>query len=130
MSKCTLPQVESTNDGITIQNDYWVVRQDLQQGGAIQSIIFRNGSGRNVLQEPVSCYVDTLGDPLSFMSAGTRPECGPEDALFSSIYDPNPKVEIDSLKGFPVITILGELKNSKGEGSGIHYQERSEYHAF
>lgn len=130
MSKCTLPQVESTNGGITIQNDYWVIRQDLQQGGAIQSIIFHNGSGKNLLQEPVSCYVDTLGDPLSFMSAGTRPGCGPEDALFSSIYDQNPKVEIDSLKGFPVITILGELKNSKGEGSGIHYQERSEYHAF
>jgi len=45
-------------DRVEATSDYWRLRFDLHNGGALSSIVFRHGSGRNVLLKPFRTYVD------------------------------------------------------------------------
>jgi hypothetical protein len=47
---------------ITVRSPWWEVGFDLHRGGALDSIVFPHGSGRNVLLEPLSTSVDNWSD--------------------------------------------------------------------
>ncbi|HRR96459.1 MAG TPA: hypothetical protein P5150_07015, partial [Candidatus Ratteibacteria bacterium] len=130
MKKYSIPKLQHKGHLLKVFTDYWKVEQDINRGGSIVSIVFVNGSGKNILRKPLLSYVDKMGDVLSFMSAGKRPEHSEEELFFSTSSEKKPKVEIDKTSaGFPIIISSGFLYNNKGETTGISYSEQCEYHS-
>ncbi|HOV22589.1 MAG TPA: DUF6259 domain-containing protein [bacterium] len=130
MKKYSIPKLQHKGHLLKVFTEYWEVEQDINRGGSIVSIVFVNGSGKNILRKPLLSYVDKMGDVLSFMSAGKRPEHSEEKLFFSTSSEKKPKVEIDKTSaGFPIIISSGFLYNNKGETTGISYSEQCEYHS-
>ncbi len=50
------------NDRVKVISDYWRVEFDLRSGGALDTIAFLHGSGKNLLVEPFRTYVDRWSD--------------------------------------------------------------------
>ncbi len=52
----------SDKDRVKVTTDYWRLEFDLRNGGALDTIVFPHGSGKNLLTEPFRAYVDELSD--------------------------------------------------------------------
>src|ERR1035441_3416925 len=49
---------EAPGDRVKVTTDHWRMEFDLRNGGALDSIVFFHGSGKNVLVRPFRTYVD------------------------------------------------------------------------
>jgi len=52
----------SVRDRVKVTTDYWRLEFDLRNGGALDTIVFPHGSGKNVLVEPFRVNVDDWSD--------------------------------------------------------------------
>ena len=63
----------AAGDRVTVSSDYWRLEFDLRSGGALSSIVFPHGSGRNLLRAPFRSYVgewvDTNAPQVELRSA-------------------------------------------------------------
>ena len=53
---------EVRGDRVTATTDHWRMEFDLRNGGALDSIVFFHGSGKNVLARPFRTYMDAWCD--------------------------------------------------------------------
>jgi hypothetical protein len=53
---------ETPGDRVKVTTDHWRMEFDLRNGGALDSIVFFHGSGKNVLVQPFRTYMDAWSD--------------------------------------------------------------------
>lgn len=49
-------------DRVKVTTDYWRLEFDLRSGGALDTIVFPHGSGKNLLKKPFRAHVNELSD--------------------------------------------------------------------
>jgi hypothetical protein len=52
----------SVKDRVKVTTDYWRLEFDLRSGGALDTIVFPHGPGKNLLKKPFRAHVDELSD--------------------------------------------------------------------
>ena len=50
------------SDRVKVTSDYWRLEFDVRNGGALDTVVFPHGSGKNVLTEAFRAYVDNWSD--------------------------------------------------------------------
>lgn len=51
-----------SSDRVRVASEYWRLEFDLRNGGVLDTVVFPNGSGKNLLVEPFRTYVDGWSD--------------------------------------------------------------------
>jgi len=96
---------------LTLRTPYYVIEQDLKQGGAIARISLTHGKAANLLVQPIETRV--------------RDDSG---ALFSDLKDPAPNVthQRDGLN--EIVTVECTLRDQDGGVSALRVKSTLEYH--
>ena len=117
-----IPRAVRKGDFIDVSTDFWTVRHDARQGGCWTSVVFTNGSGKNLLAAPVSSRVRNL-----------EPNPATENSspfFFKSKFEKMAEIAIEELPGGVAIVAEGAYRLKTGEDIGVHYRQRYEYRDF
>ena len=110
---------EKRKSRIIVKTHYWRVEHDLKAGGCWTSIVFKHGSGKNLLAAPVSARVRNLeAHPATDNSSPN---------FFEQKFEKNPRVWVEETAAGVAVVSEGELRLKSGESIGIRYRHRVEY---
>ena len=114
-------------DAILVENAYWQVRHNLKAGGCWDSIRFKNGSGKNLLQAPVSSRIRTLEPhPTSDNSS---------PYFYEEKFEPRPRVTVEETPTGLVVATEGTYRLAAPPPAGadvpqvlpVRWRRRCEY---
>jgi len=107
--------------GIRVQSDAWVIEHALEFGGAWSSVVLTHGSGKNLLQRPLS-------SALRFVSPDAASDLGAFTS-FNEHSEKAPRLKIEpSTSGIAAVVAEGTLTDAKGNTVPVGYRRRTEYH--
>ena len=115
----TLPIVEHTSTGIRVSTAAWKVEHSKAHGGAWNSIIFKHGSGKNLLRSAVS-------SALRFV----RPDPQSESGIYSAFcehLDSSARLSIENGSDFVAVVAEGAYRDESGKGIPVGFRRRTEY---
>ena len=85
-----IPAVRAESENIIVlENDFFTVRHDKKAGGAPVSLVFKNGSGNNFLEKPVSAHVTLKKDDKIIFF---RQCCGTAETFSHTVSDDGAKI--------------------------------------
>ena len=85
-----IPAVRAESENIIVlENDFFTVRHDKKAGGAPVSLIFKNGSGNNFLEKPVSAHVTLKKDNRIIFF---RQSCGTAETFSHTVSEDGVKI--------------------------------------
>ena len=124
-----MPSVKLTrkNKSIVVATPYWQVRHNLAKGGCWDSITFTHGSGKNLLDGPVSGRLRILQP---------HPTGGASSTFFyEEAFEKNPAVSIEETPAGPTVVIEGRFQLDKEPPAGsdvprelpIRFRRRTTY---
>jgi hypothetical protein len=120
-------KVTRTDGAILVDSGYWKVRHDLRHGGCWDSVTFRHGSGRNLIEAPAGSRIRVLEPhPTSDNSS---------PFFYEERNDPSPFVNVESGPEGPVVVVEGTYQLAAAPPSGsdvpqalpIRFRRRYEY---
>ena len=81
---------ELANGRLAVYSDFWRLEFDVHNGGALDTIVFVHGSGKNLLVQPFRTYLDGWSDWNA-----------PQTAVRSSLRDNIARIEFSGILGAP-----------------------------
>ncbi|MBN1810151.1 MAG: hypothetical protein JW909_13885 [Planctomycetes bacterium] len=116
-------KVVRNREGIQVSNDYWSVQHSEKHGGAWSSIVFRNGSGRNLLAGPVTSFIRFPVLPTEEQYNGFR--------TYAEVNESEPVLRAETSRdGFPVVVAEGVYRDEEGEAIPVGYRRSTEYREY
>jgi hypothetical protein len=113
-------QVSETASGLTVGNEFWEAAHQARAGGAWASLIFRNGSGQNLLRGPVSSSLRLL--PADKALGHETP------SFYSEAHDEQAHLSWERLAdGSVAVTAEGTYRSGAGVGIPVGFRRRTEY---
>lgn len=116
-------KIAQNKNGILVSSDYWKVQHSAKHGGAWSSIVFKNGSGANLLTAPLSSFI-------RFALLPTRKQyC--DFVSFTETNENQPVLRTEtSPDGFPVVIAEGVYKDDKRRPIPVGFRRSTEYREY
>ncbi len=112
-------RVEDTDECIRVHSDYWEIEHLKRAGGAWNSLVFKNGSQKNLLRGPVSSAIrfarteENSADPLGY---------------YAESNDSEARISVEHpASGTVAVVAEGTYRNVLGESVPIGFRRRTEY---
>lgn len=113
-------RIEEHSAGIRVISDAWEIEHLKEAGGAWSSIVFRNGSRKNLLRNPVS-------SAIRFVRANPYSESGVFTA-FAESHEHHPRLRHDvTPAGNPIVIAEGTFSDEHGKTIPVGYRRSTEY---
>ncbi|HTL51417.1 MAG TPA: hypothetical protein VL860_02455 [Planctomycetota bacterium] len=120
MSTVTL---ERSADSIVVRSEFWTVEHSLAKAGAIHSIRFAHGTGKNLLAGPISSFV-------RFHKLDASEDYGVYP-LFTEANDTKAHVRTEqSADGFPIVIAEGVYTDAQGQTIPVGFRRSTEYREY
>jgi hypothetical protein len=103
-------KVDEDKAVLTLATQYYEVQHALKKGGAIASVRLRNGSGTNLVLEPLS---------VSIQDDGGR--------VYSDLNDPKPVVTHETKGGRQLVNVTSQLLDPDGHSMGVSVATTYDY---
>jgi len=111
-----IPSVRTKNNLVMLRNEYWESIHDAEQGGAIVSLRFFNGTGENILRKPIHAHV-AVGE-------------GKKVVFYRQSFCRNTQVKTRSTPSSVQVVCNGRFYDEFGNGLPVAFCQRYEYRAW
>lgn len=102
--------------GVKIISDYWETFHSKREGGALASVKFRYGSGRNILSAPLNSYI--------------RKKEGPDYVYYDESRCTSPDISVTEENGNFTVTTAGKYVSGTGKQINVGYKRTVRYEKF
>ncbi len=108
---------------LTLSTPYYTFVHNLKQGGALERISLNHGVEKNLLLTPISANLGLKREkedpPASWYDGGVK--------KYSTANDTLPEYRLEEVKGWPVLTILSNFRNSNFQSVGVRLKTKYTY---
>jgi hypothetical protein len=116
----SIPRAVRKGNIVEVSTGHWTVQHDARAGGCWTSLVFKHGTGKNLLAAPVSSRVRNL--EKNPKSDGSSP------FFYESKFEKNPRITIENPTSDAVAVVAeGAYRLNSGEELGVRYRQRYEY---
>ncbi len=118
-------RIEEFEDCVRVGTDFWEIEHLKRAGGAWRSIVFKNGSGKNLLRGPLS-------SAIRFHRSEPTRAFDESDAqgYFAETNESAPRIHVERLDdGGAAVICEGAYRNAAGAEVPIGFRRRTEYRA-
>jgi hypothetical protein len=115
---------KNSKDGILVGNQYFEVLHSRKDGGAWKSLIFKNGSGKNLIAKPMSSH-------FSFSNPGSPTVMYNENYAYHEALDKKAALSVGRSKnGDVVVTATGRYTRDNGQTLPARFVRTTTYNEF
>lgn len=108
-------EYKATKDGVAVSNEFWEVKHSKEHGGAIVSIVFAKGTGKNLLASPLSSHV-------KFMEPPKKNEMYASYFPYKEINDPKASLDVKrNGKDEIIVRSSGDYSDGKGKSANVKF---------